>query len=139
MSGMRQFTGGLALLAGLALSGCSGIADPGHNTNTDFMATIDPGASGAPTGNVHVFHVSRNGEYSAILTALAPTSTTALNVYLGQNVNGLCVQILGQGGIAQLNKEVLRGVINKGDYCIQVFDFGFIPSTQTYTLRVSHP
>ena len=120
----------LSVLAGA----CSGISDPSKNTIQDFMGTLEPLA-----GKDHEFDVNRSGEYTATITALAPDPGAAFNIHLGQFVNGLCTPILGQERIAALNRLALNSTIQKGHYCIRLYDLGIITRTQTYTLRVSHP
>jgi len=125
----------LASLLFLTAASCSGINDPSKNTVVNFEDTIDP-----LEGNVYEFDVTtNNGEYSVQLTALSPDSSAGLSIYLGQVVSGLCTPILGQQGTARLNLLALNSPIQKGHYCIQLFDLGVITRTQTYTLRVSHP
>ena len=134
---LRLSTVPIALIASLSLSvaACSGINDPSKNTVVDFSGTLEQFE-----GDVFEFDVNKsNGEYWVQLTALAPDTSTGFSIYLGQVVNGLCTPILGQQGSARLNQRALSSTIQKGHYCIQLFDAGFIPRAQTYTIRVSHP
>lgn len=127
----------IALVAALPAfwAACSGINDPSKNVNVDFTGTLEQNE-----GDVFEFDVNKgNGEYTAQLTALAPDPSSGFSIYLGQVVNGLCTPILGQQGTARLNQIALNSTIQKGHYCIQLFDLGFIPRAQTYTLHVSHP
>jgi hypothetical protein len=144
MNPMQDFVRivGAVCVAGLLASACSGISDPSNNTTEDFPGTVGPLAG---PGRVHVFE-SKQGEYTAKIIALSPTATTVLAVFLGQDAgDGNCTRIIGQAGLATLNSTGLSGTIQKGHYCIQVYDpaseLGSAPLTadQTYTLRVSHP
>ena len=48
---------------------------------------------------------------------------------------------LGVNYAAHLNQQALGGQIQKGTYCVQVVDVGYVSTTTptTYTLRVSYP
>ena len=125
----------LALLCGLTAAACGGIADPSDNVQVDFTGTVEPLG-----GRVHEFDVTpKQGEYSARITALAPTQSALLSIHLGSVINGACVAYVNHIGVAVFNRDALSGQINKGHYCIQVYDQGSLTVAHTYTLHVSHP
>jgi hypothetical protein len=122
-------------LSGSLAAGCSGIADPSKNTNTDFTDTIVTGEV-----NVYEFDARKNGEFTATIIAIAPTQSARLGVALGSVGNGICTPFLNYiNNAAAVGRNALAGPINKGHYCIQVYDLGFLTEQQTYTFRVSHP
>lgn len=124
---------GVCLVALLA-SGCGGISSPSANTVQDFPPTVWE----VDHINVHQFDTTRSGEYSALLTALAPSAV--LGLALGQVSGDTCVPTPGLSGAAQVGQIALNGAIQRGHYCIEVYDFlGTLTVAQTYTLRVSHP
>ena len=125
----------LALVVALAATACGGIADPSDNRDEDFFGEIGPFE-----GDVFEFDVSeKQGEYSAKIIAQQPTQSALFNIHLGTVVNGLCQPYIGHTSVTVINRVALSGPINKGHYCIQVYDQGSLTVAHTYTLRVSHP
>jgi hypothetical protein len=120
-------------LAGLLAAGCGGVVDPSKNQVENFSGTLEVG--GAVT---HFFSVSKNGEMSARLTAITPGSASLLGTALGEQVSGTC-SVFGVNNFTGLNRDVFAGPINKGSYCMQVFDPGSLTAAQNYTLQISHP
>jgi hypothetical protein len=130
-----------AIALGLIVSGCGGIVNPSSNTVDPFSGTFDIGGG----GELHLFSAGKNGEFFVTLTALSPDSTAFVGIFLGQQNSGGCQQIFGYGSyssnFAQLNRQALGGPLDKGNYCLQVYDSGYstLSGPQTYTVRVSHP
>jgi hypothetical protein len=125
------------------LSGCGGVSSPSQNTSQDFTGTVTSGQSTSATpgvGPVHTFSVGNVGEFSATFTAIAPDQNIYLGVLYGQPANGVC-NYIQTNNAAHLNAQALGGQIQKGSFCVQVFDVGYVSTTTptTYTLRVSHP
>jgi|SRR3954466_15550766 hypothetical protein len=118
------------------LSSCGGISSPSENKIETFSGTVSSGG----VGPVHTFSVGKVGEFFVTITALAPDQNIFLGLVYGQAVTGGCTQ-LQLNTQAHLNVQALGGQIQKGDYCVQVGDVGFVSPTTptTYTLRVSHP
>lgn len=116
------------------LAGCSGVANPSNNAVDTFNGTVTP--EGAPT--TYAFTASRNGEMSVRFTAIAPNSASLIGVAVGQQVAGGC-SIFNLNNLTGLNRDALIMPINKGNYCLQVFNGGGVAAAQTYTVQVSHP
>jgi hypothetical protein len=57
----------------------------------------------------------------------------------GQQTSGGCASISTVPAI--VGRQALGGRIDKGSYCVQVFDPGLVPLSgpQTYTIRISAP
>jgi hypothetical protein len=101
-----------------------------------FSGTLSPqGVAG------HFFNVSKTGEYTVKITALAPTSNALVGLALvAANSDQSCTQsIFQQNNFASLNVQALGGQIISGRYCALIFDVGGISVPQTYTITVSHP
>ena len=90
-------------LAGLLAAGCGGVVDPSKNQVETFSSTLEVG--GAVT---HFFSVSKNGEMSARLTAITPSSASLLGTALGQQVSGTC-SVFGVNNFTGLNRDVFAG------------------------------
>lgn len=125
-----------AVAAGLA--GCSGISSPSNNSTETFSGavTVETGSSTLPI--THSFAVNRTGEMSARLTAITPNSAALVGLALGQQVSGTC-SVFSINNLTGLNRDVFITPIQKGNFCIQVFNGGGLNAPQNYTLQVNHP
>jgi hypothetical protein len=123
----------LAAAALLTIS-CGGIVDPSNNQKETFSGTIKP--QGFDT---HTFSVSKTGEISIKITALAPLDTVSVGVIWGQASSaGTCVAAI-QSNIANINVPAITGQIFSGNYCVVVYDLGTLTAEETYSVLVSHP
>jgi hypothetical protein len=129
-----RLRGGAALiLAGFITISCGGVTDPSKNTVDPFMGTVSPGGPAW----IRKLTVNNGGEYSIKITALSPTPTAVLGVGWYQGAN---CEIRGPENVASLNQLALSGaVIQKGPYCVVVFDIGYLTVAQNFTITVSHP
>jgi hypothetical protein len=126
----------LAATVAIALPACSGVADPSKNKTDDITDTLAPFLD-----QIYSFTASKNGEYSVTITALSNP-----NVVLGVGVGllnsfGTCSTVIGSTDLAVLNRTALTGSLNKGNYCLSVYDNlgGTLTDTVTFTVRLSHP
>jgi len=117
----------------LIMVACSGIVDPSQNETETFAGTIPFGGS----SEQHTFEVDKNGEYSVTLNSLAPPTGSLVGVRLSVLSSGTCVLIAVQPG--QVGKPALSGPIDKGTYCLQLYDPGTLAQTEAYSVTVSHP
>jgi hypothetical protein len=124
-----------AIVIALTVSGCGGVIDPSNNTITPFSGTFDIGNLDTPK----MFSATKNGEFFITLTALAPDSTAVVGLYFGQLVSGNCS--LSNPNFVTVGHHAFGGQIDKGNYCVQVYDSGLqtLSGPQTYTIRVSAP
>lgn len=122
------------ILAAALMAGCGGVANPSNNSVTPFSGTVTP--EGQP--NSHTFTASRNGEMSVRFTAIAPNAAALVGVAVGQQVSGGC-SVINLNNLSGLNRDVLIMPINRGNYCLQVFNGGGVNAPQSYTVQVSHP
>jgi len=122
------------------LSGCGGISSPSENHVETPSGTVSSLTVGTGLGPVHTFTVSKVGEFFVTITALAPDQNIFMGVIFGQPVTGGCGQFQVNTQ-AHVNAQALGGQIEKGTYCVQVADVGFVSPTTptTYTLRLSYP
>jgi hypothetical protein len=123
----------------VSVAGCGGIIDPSKNTITPISGTLQPNQPN--TGNSHQFRASRNGELLVTLTSVAPSPSTggSLGVALGQSTNNSCALLPGYISSGIVNRAIQFFQIQKGDYCIFVFDPGVITVQTAYTGNISHP
>jgi hypothetical protein len=128
----RVFLAPVVVAAALFLGGCSGVADPSKNRVENFSGTLNVlGTSD------HFFSVDKNGEVVVRLTSISPNQAAILGVGLGQQANSTCAVVsVNQAG---LNRDAFSGPIQKGSWCVRVYDNGTLTAAQTYTIQVSHP
>jgi hypothetical protein len=119
----------VATAAAMAFA-CGGTTSPSQNTVDNFQGTVQP----RDVGPVHPFNANSNGEFTIAFTALNPAP--AAGVVFGQPVQNGCSGITQIGSVGQ---AVFSSTINKGSYCVQVFDAVGVTVPFTYTLKVSHP
>ena len=114
---------------------CGGIIDPSENDITELTGTLQVNDE-----SEHQFSVDRNGEFSIRLTALTPDANAVVGVAFGDLIGGGCAYSpFYTNNFATLNRTALTGPINRGTFCVAVFDVGTLTTAQTYTLQVSHP
>jgi hypothetical protein len=118
-------------LVALAAFACGGVSNPSTNQTETFMAIVQPG--GSP--GTHPFSASKSGEISVTVTSINPTFNGFLTVaWLGSGCNG----VVQANQFAVVGTAAISGPIQKGSYCIGVFDSGFSVPEQ-YTVSISHP
>jgi len=119
------------------LSSCGGVSSPSSNQVVTPSGTVSSGG----VGPIHTFTVSKVGEFFVTITALAPDQNIFLGVVAGQPVGNTCPATFQANYQAHLNTQALGGQIEKGTYCVQLGDVGFVSPTTptTYTLRISYP
>ena len=61
-----------------------------------------------------------------------------IGLVYGQPASGGCSPYTSIS-LVGLNRDVLQGQIQKGNWCIQPYDSGFLTAATDYTLQVSHP
>jgi hypothetical protein len=121
-------------VAALVSMSCGGVTDPSKNTVDTFTATLAVGAV-----NIHSFNAANSGEISVIIKALSPVSNAVLGVTYGlSQSDGSCAAINGSAG--SLSSVVFSNAIQKGSYCLAVYDyFSILSVPENYTITVSHP
>ena len=123
----------LVFLTPLAGAGC-GIFGPSEDKDDDFSDTLQP-----DTADIYQFDVSENGGVVVRITALSDQNVT-LGIALGTLVGTGCNTFVNANNIAStLNRQAINTPINKGTYCLQVYDNGTLMAPVTYTVRVTHP
>lgn len=126
-----------ACVAAVLLSACD-LSSPSKNTITPISGTLQPGQPNS--GNAHQFKASKTGELIVTLTSVVPSpSAGLLGVALGQFANGSCALLPGYLSSGVVNRAIQFYQIQKGDYCIFVYDPGVITVQTTYTGNISHP
>lgn len=122
---------GLAVLA----AACGGIIDPSKNTVESLSGTLQPGGTTARN-----FEVGQNGEVEVTITSVSPAPQNgSIGVGLGQVSGASCVPLSGYVASGVPNRKIQWGFINKGTYCVLVFDPGVLTVAVNFTGTVSHP
>jgi hypothetical protein len=121
-------------LAALLTASCGGVTDPSKNQLETWSSTVAPGG----TSEVKTFNVSNTGEFTIIVTQLAPVSNAVLGSIFGQATGGSCAPIQ-QNNFTVLNSVALSGSIIKGNYCVVVYDVGTLAAPENFTMTISHP
>src|SRR5262245_2600733 len=123
----------LLSVLGLSVGGC-GIFGPTKNKDDDFTDTL-----AVNEAHIFQFQTGRNGEITATITQLS-SQNVILGMWIGQLVGDACVPILGMHAItAVLNRTAINAPIQKGTFCLEVYDPGGLTAPVNYTVRVSHP
>jgi len=119
--------------AGYLSISCGGTTSPSDNQQEPFSGTLAVGGVAR-----HPVTVNNTGEFSIKITALSPTVTAFVGTVWGQGAN--CELPLQQNNFSTLNTPALVGaVLQKGQYCVAIYDVGALTVAQNYTLVVSHP
>lgn len=126
-------------LTSALLAGCSGVQSPSNNATETFNGTVTPqtGTQAEPPVT-HLFSAGRSGEMSVRLTAIAPNAAALIGLALGEVINGSCA-IFNRSDFSGLNRDVLVTPVQRGNFCLQVFNGGGISAATTYSLQVNHP
>src|SRR5712692_3309010 len=137
-------------IASVLAAGCNGPVDPANNQTQTFTGSVAPGGQDFQSNDTNnkPFNVGRNGEFSAQFVSLTPP-LPGVNLCTGiavvQMISGQCsATLLDRNNCAVAGKQALpaatNGLISPGSYCVVVFDSqGAFPTTETYTVTVSHP
>ena len=120
-------------LAGLLSVGCS-IATPSNNRRTDIAGTIPLLGS-----QYTEFSNKNNGEVQVTVSTLVPTPSASLGMAIGQVQNGTCLQITGYIRPLVANRTQEFGYLNKGNFCLLLFDTGIMTVDTAFTGQISHP
>jgi len=127
-----RFAAALAV-AGLITVSCGGVVDPSKNVTETFSGTLDPQSSKSFT-----MSVNNGGEFSVKITALAPSATAVVGTAWAFGAN--CDVLVQSNNFSTLNQPALSGaVLQKGTYCVAIYDIGTLTASQNFTLSVSHP
>jgi hypothetical protein len=131
--GSASWLAGAVFLTFLA-GACGGVGPDENNTTSTFSERLEVGGS-----DTFQFSVGKNGEFSVRITSLS-NSNAILGVWVGQPGLNACTPIVGYvAPVAVLDRDALSSFIQKGSYCLQVYDSGSLRETVDYTVRVSHP
>jgi hypothetical protein len=125
-----------ALTVAVALSACGGIVDPSKNKMDTITGTIPVGGF-----DFKPFSTSKNGEIQVTISSLAPTPSAGalMGIALGQAASGGCAVYGNYVTTFIVGRSVQFGLLDKGSYCVQLFDTGSITVPTTYTGILSYP
>jgi hypothetical protein len=120
-------------LAGLITISCGGVTSPSQNKQDTFSGTLEVGGS-----RRFPVDIGSTGEFSVKITVLSPTATAFVGTLWAQGSN--CEIGIQQNSFSTLNSPALVGaVLQKGAYCVAIFDVGALTVAQNFSLVVSHP
>jgi hypothetical protein len=111
-----------------------GISTPSNNTVEDVSGTVPVGGN-----DVHNYSLSKMGEVEVTITSLAPTPSASIGMALGQQFSGGCTLLQGYQAAVVVNRVVQFGSLQKGGYCLIVYDTGILTAPTAYTGKFSHP
>lgn len=118
------------------LQGCSSVIDPSKNKVEPFSGVVPVGGTFAKN-----FSWNNNGEVQTTMTSVTPTPTNGpLNMFIGlPDTAGNCGPLGGYVAQAIVNRSVQWGVLNKGNYCLGVYDPGVLTVAANVAGNFSHP
>jgi hypothetical protein len=118
------------------LTSCSGVLDPSKNQVTPISGQVAVGGA-----LITAVSWSKQGEVEVTITSVSPTPANGpLAMYLGQEDNaGNCFQLAGYLSQAIVNRTVQFGVLQKGNYCVGVYDPGALTVAANVAGNISHP
>lgn len=124
----------LISFASLAGTAC-GLFSPSEDKDEDFSGSLQPKVSDI---DFYTFS-SENGGVVVKFTAMSDPNVL-LGVAVGQPVGNGCNPYTNLNNPAsKLNSQAINSAINKGSYCLIVYDNGSLANAVTYTVRVTHP
>jgi len=126
----------LAVSVTALLSGCSSVIDPSKNQVENFSGVV-------PVGGQKIFFFSwgKQGEIEVTMTSVSPTPTNgplAMFIGLADNAQN-CGALSGYAAQAIVNRKVQFGVLDKGSYCLGVYDPGALTVSANIAGTFSHP
>jgi hypothetical protein len=118
------------------LAGCSSVIDPSKNTVESFSGVVPVGGT-----LIKNYSWSNQGEIEVTMTSVTPMPTNGpLAMYIGQSdSSGNCFQLSGYVSQAIVNRTVQFGVLQKGNYCLGVYDPGVLTVAANVAGNFSHP
>jgi hypothetical protein len=127
----------LTTFAGCALAAPSA---PSPSTPTRTTDTFE-GSFKYQGSAAHAFTVTEAGSVEVRVTALSPLSTMAIGTSVGTWNGTSCTAANIRNDNARVGAAALSGTTQPGDYCVNLYDSGNVPSTWTvtYTVEVTHP
>lgn len=130
---VRRYLTGLAVV--VMSASCGGIIDPSKNTVENFADTLPVGGTVART-----YAWDRNGEIEVTITSLSPSpGAGGIGVAIGQVTGSSCPLLQGYATTTVVNRKVPFGLLNKGSYCLVIFDPGTLTVPVAYAGTFSHP
>jgi hypothetical protein len=122
------------LILAFLVTAC-GISTPSDNTIENVSGTIPVGGS-----DFHSYSFGKNGEVEVRITTLSPSPSASLGMALGQVSGASCVPMSPYFAALVANRTVPFGYVNKGDYCLVLYDPGSVlTAPTTYAGTISHP
>ena len=134
-----SFVAALLAAAALAAGSCNKVTSPSQNQSETFTGTITPTSlGGTGQGQQHPFNVPNGGEFTVKVTSMTPSFSSYFGVYMGMGSG--CGIVVAQNTFSLVNVQALSGPIYQtGQYCVQVYDEGYMTTAENYTIVVSHP
>jgi hypothetical protein len=125
----------IALGAAGVLAACGGIVDPAKNTIVPFSGTLN--VLGTTTFN---YSWNKSGEIEVTVTSVTPPPANGqIGMQLGQVLSGTCSALAGYTASVVVNRKVQFGLLNKGSYCLVIFDTGVLTTPVNFSGNFSHP
>lgn len=132
----------LALLVAALGAGCdsdttSSVTSPSPTASTETFA----GSLTSSATTSHQFAVTATGVVTVTLTSVSPLSTMGLGVQISSWDGTTCGTVVAQNANGRSGTAALSGSAAAGNYCVQVYDSGNVPTDWQvdYTVEVLHP
>ena len=129
-------TSRIAIFAGLALAALGAITTLSSGSNTNKIAATFAGSVAREGVSSHSFTVSKEGTVEVTLTGLHPAPATKIGLGLGTPTpagNCALVEAIDSTHVAGR----IGGTLEKGTYCVAVYDSGDVSSSEPLDYTVS--
>jgi hypothetical protein len=111
---------------------CSPTQPTNNPTTETFTGTVLVGGADSKS-----FSVSQRGNVYITLTNLDPLTTAPLGIAIGTPASDGSCTVSGATGTIQVGQQT--GTIEPpGNYCVGLFDVGYLLVNENYTLTVTH-
>jgi hypothetical protein len=123
----------------LPLLGACGDNDeaPGAPTPPTQIESFIEGTLNPNGGQTYVFQVTRQGQVTAQITALAPSDEVVIGLSLGTFSGNAC-QVLLANDAATLNSTIIGTATTVGNFCVRLYDVGVLTQNVSFTVRLTH-
>lgn len=129
-------TSRIAIFAGLALAALGAITTLSSGSNTNKVAATFAGSVAREGVSSHSFTVAKEGTVEVTLTGLHPAPATKIGLGLGTPTpagNCALVEAIDSTHVAGR----IGGTLEKGIYCVAVYDSGDVSSSEPLDYTVS--
>jgi len=99
-----------------------------------YTGTVVPGNTSA---SMLLFSTTKTGEFIVKVDSVSPDTGATIGILYGQPSNGLC-GVIQQSPLSGQGRTAFDIQLQKGSYCLQAYDSGFLVRTESFSISVSH-